>query len=194
VEARVASLAAGWSACSPPRILARMKLAPALLLALASAACSKAPPPPAAAPQETPEQQLAAMYAVVDEVAARAEDPAEEVTFQHLLVGVGAELGRSPGEAEELAAALFARARAGEDFDLLVKVHTNEVHPGIYTLARGPGDPPRVWPRAELVAGLGDTAWRLKVDELGVVPYDGTGIPGQQTRSPLGYHLVKRLK
>jgi len=166
-----------------------------LLLFLAPlAACSDDAPPPPDPAAPSSEELVRRMYAVVDEVAARVEDPVEEVTFQHLLVGVGQDFGRSPGEAEELAASLFARARAGEDFDLLVKNHTNDVHPGIYTLTRGVGDPPRTYARDGMVPGLGDVAWRLALDELGVSPYDGSGIPGRPAKSPLGFHILKRLK
>ena len=159
-------------------------------------ACSNADEAPPGPSLGTVEEQVTRLYAVIDEQAARTEGTESEVTLQHLLVAVagggveGAE--RSPSEAEELAAELYARAMAGEDFDLLVKNYTNEVHPGIYTLTAGPSDPPRAYARDEMVTGLGDVAWRLQVGELGISPYDG-GLLGAK-KSPLGFHLVKRLK
>ncbi len=174
-----------------------MKLAVALLLVLVLApACSDPEVVPTGAAAESPEELARRMQATIAEHAARPEHAAPEVTIQHLLVGVaGAVAGvtRGPGEAEAFAAELLGRVRSGEDFDLLVKNHTNEVHPGIYVLSATAAEPPRVYARTGISAGLGDLAWRLEVGEIGVCAYDG-GISGQQPKSPLGYHLVKRLK
>lgn len=173
------------------------KLGPMLLLLAPLAACSESTPPPPGPPAETPEQLLDSMLATADAVALRPEQTLERVTIQHLLVAVtgGGVPGanRSPGEAEEWTAELLGRARAGEDFDLLVKNFTNETYPGVYTLESGAGDPPRSLGRSDVVPALGDVAWRLEVGELGVVLYDG-GVPGHTPRSPLGYHLVRRLE
>ncbi|NOT31342.1 MAG: hypothetical protein HOP15_12925 [Planctomycetes bacterium] len=172
-----------------------MKLLAVLLMAL-FVGCSDFEVGSAGAAAETPEELVRRMLATIAEQSARPEHGASEVTIQHLLVGVSggvAGITRAPLEAEGLAAELLARAQNGEDFDLLVKNHTDEVHPGIYTLSALHADPPRVYARAGMVVGLGDLAWRLEVGELGVAPYDG-GIPGHTPKSPRGYHLVKRLK
>jgi hypothetical protein len=168
----------------------------ALLLGLGSGACNDSPEP--GRPAETPEELLRLLRTSVDELAARPEHAASEVTIQHLLIGVtGAlpDVARTPAEAELLAAELLARARAGEDFDLLVKVHTDEQQStGIYTLTTGTADPRRsTFARAGMLTGVGDVAWRLAPGEFGVVRYDG-GVPGQTPKSPLGYHVVERLK
>lgn len=190
-----------WSLPGEPRILRDMSRPPRsgpLLLALtALVACSHPAPPPPGPPAETPEQLLDTLLAAADELAARPEQALEQVTIQHLLVAVtgGGVPGanRSPGEAEEWTAQLFGRARAGEDFDLLVKNFTNETYPGVYTLTAGPDDPPRTFARSSVMPILGDVAWRLKVGELGVALYDG-GLPGHEAKSPLGYHIVRRIE
>lgn len=172
-----------------------MKRFAVVLLALFSA-CSDSELAQAGAAAESSEELVRRMLASIAEQGARPEHGASVVTIQHLLVGVSGGVSgvtRGPLEAEGFAAELLARAQNGEDFDLLVKNHTNEVHPGIYTLSAADSEPPRVYSRAEMVAGLGDLAWRLEVGEFGVSPYDG-GIPGHTPKSPLGYHLVKRLK
>lgn len=169
-----------------------------LALTLVLGACSDSEPGPPGSPAQTPEELLRLLSAGVDAIAARPEHAATQVTVQALLVGVSGGVPgveRSPGEAELLAAELLARAQAGEDFDLLVKNYTNDVHPGVYTLTTGPDDPPRTFARASLAAGvLGDVAWRLEIGELGVAPYQGSGTPSQASKSPFGFHLVKRLE
>lgn len=166
-------------------------------LALALLGACSDPEPSPGAPAQTPEELVRLLHAAADELAARPEDTTTEVTFQHLLVGVSGGLPgveRSAGAAELLAAELLARARAGEDFDLLVKNHTDDVHPGIYALTTGAPDPARsTYARASMYAGVGDAAWRLRVGELGIAPFDGD-VPGTPPKCPLGWHLVLRLK
>lgn len=170
---------------------------PGLLLVALLPACSGSEETPSAVADRAPEELVREMYAAVDELKARPEHTESEVTIQHLLVAVAGRgiegVTRTPAEAEQLTAELFARARADEDFDLLVKNWTNEEHPGIYVLTTGAGDPPRSYARDKMWAGLGDIAWRLQVGELGVAPYDGHFDP-LQAKSPLGFHIVKRLK
>jgi len=168
----------------------------ALLLSLVPLGACSDPEPGPGPPAQTPEELLRLLHVAVDELAARPEHTASEVTFQHLLVGVAGGIPgvtRTPAEAELLAAELLARAVAGEDFDLLVKNETDEVHPGIYTFTTGTPEPGRSVARSAMMRGVGDAAWRLAVGELGVAPYDG-GQPGHEPASPLGYHHVLRIK
>lgn len=178
-----------------------MKLGPSLALSgallVAGAACSDPAPSALERPAETPEALARAMRAAVDELRARPEQSVERIVIQHLLVAVRGggvtSATRSPAEAEALTAELFARARAGEDFDLLVKIHTDDVYPGTLVLSSTADDPPRVYARSQMKPGLIEVAWRLAVGELGVALHDG-GAPGQAPPSPLGYHLIRRLE
>lgn len=188
-----------------------MRHAPTVALPLVVAllaACSKKPADAKAEAERTPTIRTAdpaqlvnpipAMYAVIDEQSARTEHGAGEVKIQHLLVGVTHRLTgvqRAPGDAEKLAAELFARARAGEDFDTLVKNHSDDKHASIYTmLASGTGDRSKlIFTRAEMVPGFGNVAWRLEVGEFGVAPFDPQPPDGRGT-SEYGYHIVKRLQ
>lgn len=169
----------------------------ALCLLVLLPACSDSSETRLGAAAETPEELRRRMDLAIAELEARPEHQSPRVTIQHLLVAVtgGGVPGahRTPAEAGALAAELLARTRLGEDFDTLVKNHTDEAHPGIYTLSLEPGTTPGVHPRADVVACLGDVAWRLQVGEVGVAPYDG-GVAGHEPRSPHGYHLIKRLE
>jgi len=161
------------------------------------AACSCGSEPPPGPPAISSEEMVRQMYAVVDEQKARPELELPEVTIQHVLIGVNgggaAGANKSPGEAEALVAELYTRAKGGEDFDLLVKNYTNDTHPGIYRLVTSGGDGRNSYDRDKMWPCFGDVAWRLAVGELGVAVYDG-GLPGAKKKSPLGFHLIKRLK
>jgi parvulin-like peptidyl-prolyl isomerase len=126
-------------------------------------------------------------------LAAKPEHNAAEIQVQHLLVahnqaGIPG-VTRSPAEAEALAAELYAKVLAGEDFDALVNAHTNDSHPGIYGMTmQGAGDRSRnVYPRRGMVAAFGDVGWRLEVGQVGVAVWD-------QRSSPYGWHIIKRLQ
>lgn len=95
-------------------------------------------------------------------------------------------MSRSQAEAEQLAAELFCRAEAGEDFDTLVKEHTDDSHPGIYGMVNGAAT--KGWyARNRMVSAFGDVGWRLQVGELGVAPFDTSA-------SPFGWHLIRRVE
>ncbi len=172
-----------------------MKALSALLaLALLLPACSKKPEPssPAAAETAPAGDALSKLRAEIDALQKLPEHQAAEITVQHILVGVTNQrmptVKRTPAEAEKIAAELLVRIRAGEDFDTLVKNHTDDSHPGIYTMSAGEGSrTPGVYPRSGMAAAFGDVGWRLQVGEVGVAPHD-------PAKSPFGYHIVKRLK
>ncbi len=115
------------------------------------------------------------------------------VVVQHILVGFknsvqGKTLDRTKAEANALAQELLARARAGEDFDALVRAYTNDQHPGIYKLTNT--NAPHMSgarTRQQMVPGFGDLAFRLAVGEIGIVPYHAAN-------SPYGWHVIKRLE
>lgn len=180
-----------------------MKLA-LLIPLLALAACSKSGSTPAAPenagkPAEAPVDKVTAMNAAIDTLMAKAEHAATEIKVQHILIGVSGaprlNVTRTPGEAEAMAADLYARAIAGEDFATLVKNYSNDPGEGIYTLiTKGSSDYANlIFQRGEMALAFGDVGWRLEVGEIGATRFDG-GIPGTSPRSPFGYHIIKRLK
>ena len=134
------------------------------------------------------------LRAFIHELNQHKEHTDNAVRVHHLLVGFrgtipGKDITRSYEEAETLTGELFARIQDGEDFDALVKEHTDDAHPGIYQmkLELDPGDgPPKVFRRNGMVAAFGDTGWRLKPGEVGVAAHNGA-------KSPYGWHIVKRL-
>lgn len=117
----------------------------------------------------------------------------QRVVVQHLLVSFAGRLPnkvltRSQPEAEALARDLLERARRGEDFDGLVKQHTDDQHPGVYTLVNpGRSSTAGEYGREQMVAGFGDLSFRLKVGEVGLCEFD-------PSRSPYGYHVIKRIE
>ena len=150
--------------------------------------------------EESPEARLAALRRITLEQAARPESASESVEIQHLLVSFSdpesadsPDLSeRSQQAAEQLAADLFSQARAGEDFDDLVLRYTDDSPPGIFRLASDldtldPDLAQDAVARADFYAGLGDVSWRLEVGQVGVACYSPSA-------SPLGWHLIKRLR
>jgi hypothetical protein len=174
-----------------------------LLSFLLLAACANSPKEPdrpagpvkpADQPEPTKEEDpVEQLRKDIKEVAARPERKADTIQVQHLLVAHGgAGIGgvtRSMADAEKLAAELYAKIQAGEDFDALVKEHTDDSHPGIYGMTmKGDGDSSKgIYKRSGMVAAFGDVGWRLDVGQVGVAPYDAR-------KSPYGWHIIKRLK
>ena len=122
----------------------------------------------------------------------KAPEP-QAVKVQHILVGFkgsvkGKTIERTKAEAQALAEKLVERARAGEDFDALVKQYTDDRYPGIYTLTNA-GAPRRsgAHTREQMVPGFGDVAFRLAVGEVGMASHHGVN-------SPYGWHVIKRLE
>jgi hypothetical protein len=179
-------------------------LTPVSLLVLLTG-CSKSPSAPpedrpadeelveeSADPGETsnqadtdPAAMVAAMNKAIEELEARTEHDASSVEVQHLLVSfkgaprMPASVTRSPEEAEALAADLWTRLQAGEDFLSLIEKHTDDSPPGIYPMTTSS--------RRQMVPGFGNVGWRLEVGEYGVAPKDPDA-------SPFGWHIIKRLK
>ena len=124
---------------------------------------------------------------------AKRKDEPDVVIVQHILIGYkktvpGKKLDRTKKEAQALAEELLQRARAGEDFDALVKEYTNDQYPGIYRLTNR--DAPLMEQsrsRDQMVVNFGDVSFELEVGEVGLAKYH----PGN---SPYGWHVIKRLE
>ena len=96
---------------------------------------------------------------------------------------------RSRDEAEILARQILARARRGEDFRQLMKDFSNDNPTGgdyrlaNYKVRAAMGETPR----ENFVPGFTKVAFGLKVDEIGLAPYD-------VSNTPHGYHVIKRIE
>ena len=125
---------------------------------------------------------------------------ASHITVQHVLIAFkgsvpGKNISRSKTEAETLAKEILAKAVAGEDFDALVKTHTDDSPPGIYNMANfnqqedmgNANAANKVFPRGGMVGAFGNVGFPLKVGEVGLAEYD-------PTESKYGWHIIKRLK
>jgi hypothetical protein len=139
---------------------------------------------------------VAAMRADARALMDRDEHNAERVKVQHFLIAryMSDRAGRhgilDPSEAEERAAELYLRARAGEDFDALVREYSYDAvegdPPGVYEMIAKDADLPGTR-RGGMAPAFGDAGWRLEVGEVGVILYD-------RARSWYGYHIIKRLE
>jgi len=122
------------------------------------------------------------------------EEP-QYVTVQHILIGFtgsvpGKTITRTQVEAKKLAEDILARAKAGEDFDALVKEYTDDSHTGIYKMANlgVPADMQNgVYQRDRMVQAFGDVGFPLDVGAIGLAVYD-------PEKSKYGYHLIKRIE
>jgi hypothetical protein len=127
---------------------------------------------------------VAAMDAAIATLMAKPEHGAEQVKVAHVLIAFqGAPritgVTRSLAEAKTLAADVYERAVAGEDFAALMKQHSNDGGPGTYPMTKAT--------RSGMVQGFGDVGWRLQVGEIGVAPHD-------DKKSPFGWHIIKRVE
>ena len=122
-------------------------------------------------------------------------DEPERVEVQHILISFqGAipdeKVTRTKEDAETLAKELLARARAGEDFDTLVKEYTDDQHPGIYRMSNSgvmPDSANQEFSRDRMVKAFGDVSFSLNIGEIGMANYDPAA-------SKYGWHIIKRLK
>jgi len=141
---------------------------------------------------------VATMYTYIDRIQARPDVDENLIKVQHILIGVGPRFGGAePAEAEKRAAEVLQElaAAGGENFDELVKKHTNDAYPGIYSMIVE-GTPDRnnmVFRRDQMVAAFGNVGWKLQVGEVGISPYDPRAPAGKGT-SYYGLHIIKRLE
>lgn len=128
----------------------------------------------------------------------RPEHGAARVKVQHLLIArymsdpEGRKQRLSPAEAEALAAKVWARAKAGESFDALVREYTYDAikgdPPGKYLMVADKEQANQFqYARDGMIPSFGDAAWRLEVNEVGVILYDSA-------KSWYGYHIIKRIE
>ncbi|MEM9410711.1 MAG: peptidylprolyl isomerase, partial [Planctomycetota bacterium] len=124
----------------------------------------------------------------------------DQITVQHILIGFdgsvpGKKITRSRDEAETLAKEILAKAQAGDDYDELVRKHTNDSAPGIYNMSNYgvPGDntsadpTQHIYQRTGMVPAFGNVGFPLNIGEIGLANYD-------PVESPYGWHIVKRIK
>jgi len=163
-----------------------------LTLCLATAHLAASPQPaPTASPAPTPAPSPSAEPS--PSPAPKTPEP-DRVVVQHILVSFGdkipgKKIARTENEARVLAGQLLERARKGEDFDALVKQYTDDQHPGIYAMFNR-GLRPRgrdEYPRQGMVACFGDLSFSLQPGGIGLCELDAT-------RSPYGWHIIKRLE
>jgi len=117
-------------------------------------------------------------------VLARPEQEVDHVKLQHVLLAFvgamrGSESGHTMEEARALTSEVLARARAGEDFTALMQKYSGDDGPGIYVLTQDDRD--------TYAKYFGDVGFRLQVGEIGVAPY-------QPSKSPFGWHVIKRIE
>lgn len=127
---------------------------------------------------------IANLRAGITELEGRTEHTASRIVVQHILIGFkgsvsGKSITRTRDEAEALAAQLFSEIQNGADFDALVKKHTDDSYPGRYPMTAAG--------RRQMVQGFGDVGWRLEVGKVGVAPH-------HDSKSPFGWHLIKRVE
>ena len=125
---------------------------------------------------------------------AEPEGEPDHLVVQHILIAFdGAprmNVTRSLEEAKILAYDILERAKSGEDFDTLVKEHTDDSHPGIYKLANTDVMADKVnreYKRGGMVKSFGDISFSLTVGEVGITDHD-------ELDSPFGWHIIKRLE
>jgi foldase protein PrsA len=119
----------------------------------------------------------------------------ERVTVQHILIAFRGSIPdpkvtRGQADAERLAQKIFEKAKAGEDFDAMVKTYTNDAYPGIYRMSnRGvtPDASRQELSRTRMVQAFGDVSFGLEVGGVGLAPYD-------PVTSKYGWHIIKRLE
>ena len=141
--------------------------------------------PSTAAPESTAKPEATAQPAL----------PAGHIEVQHVLIGFagtvpGKSITRSQEEAKTLAYQILDRAKKGEDFGQLVQKYTDDQYPGIYRLAdRGQTADQSAgeYPRDGMVKGFSNTAFSLKVGDVGIADYN-------KPDSPFGWHIIKRLR
>jgi parvulin-like peptidyl-prolyl isomerase len=117
----------------------------------------------------------------------------EHIEVQHILIGFsgsvpGKRITRTKDEARELAYGILSKAQGGDDFDALVRKHTDDSPPGIYGMSNRGVQPARgEYAREGMVGAFGDVGFTLEVGDYGVADHD-------PRTSPYGFHVIKRVK
>ncbi|MGH7680674.1 MAG: peptidylprolyl isomerase [Candidatus Eiseniibacteriota bacterium] len=115
------------------------------------------------------------------------------IVVQHILIGFagsvpGKPITRSKDEAKKLAYELLDKARRGANFDTLVTEYTDDRPPGIYKMAAiGVSHAMGEFPRENMVPAFGDVGFNISPGNIDIADYD-------TTKSPYGWHIIKRLQ
>jgi parvulin-like peptidyl-prolyl isomerase len=131
--------------------------------------------------------------AASDTTPTKPEKSPDRIQVQHILVGFagsipGKGITRTKEEAQKLANEILTRARGGEDFDALVKSHTDDSPPGIYGMSAVGVPPARgEYPRDQMVPAFGNVGFAISPGDIDVAEFDSRN-------SPYGWHIIKRLK
>jgi len=145
----------------------------------------------AAAPTETNTKESS--MAAAGTMPVKPDVEPQHVQVQHILIGFAGSVPNKPitrtkEEAKTLAYQLLDRARAGEDFDALVRQYTDDSPPGIYGMSGISVTPlPGEYPRDQMVPAFGNVGFAVSPGNIGIADWD----PGS---SPYGWHIIKRLK
>ena len=127
-------------------------------------------------------------------LAVQDEEP-DRVEVQHILISFrGAneriKATRSKEEAETLAKELLFRARQGEDFDKMMKEHSDDSGEGIYRMTNTgvqPDGSRDELARHRMVKAFGDVSFALEAGKVGMAAY-------HPQNCKFGWHIIKRLK
>ena len=118
----------------------------------------------------------------------------ERVEVRHVLIShAGADLPgvtRSKEKAAEMAERVYRAALDGRDFDELMRLYSDDGGGGSTYKLTNWGvarlDPSEM-ERGRMVREFHRAAFRLEVNEIALVPFDESG-------SPLGWHIIQRIK
>lgn len=145
---------------------------------------------------DAPNEQVTKLRGDASKLMEKDEHDAERVKVQHLVISryMTAPSGRQkilqPADAERLAAEVYAKVLAGEDFTKIVEEYTYDAlqgdPTGSYVMVKDDSELEGT-KRSGMIPAFGDAAWRLEIGEFGVVLYD-------ERRSFYGYHIIKRLE
>jgi hypothetical protein len=119
------------------------------------------------------------------------------VEVQYLLVGFGDSvpnrtIARMSFQAAFLASQLASQARAGANFDSLVKADSDGNYPGVLRIANTavPLDSAEA-PRGQYFNGFTLVAFNLSTDQVGIAPYHPRY---DYEYCPTGWYVIKRLR
>ena len=122
------------------------------------------------------------------------DDQPDVITVQHVLIGfdksVPGKTDRTQAEAQTLANSVYEKAKAGENFDELVREYSNDNYPGVYELANFGVEADKdmlQYNRKDMAKSFGDVAFSLQVNEIGMANYD-------KSNSKYGWHIILRLE
>jgi parvulin-like peptidyl-prolyl isomerase len=120
-------------------------------------------------------------------------EPARVVVQHCLIASEEADLlgvTRTPAEAERVAKTVYEKARGGAEFGDLVRLYSDDLGAdGLYDISNFgvPAQRPDGIERNRVVKGIANAAFTMEPGGVALVPYD-------PEKSPLGWHVVKRIE